>query len=111
MPAPDFFIKLGDTASVLRQTLLDDNDDPVNIGGATVRLHAKLLGGTPLLDDAAQNLQSGTLNIGEVQYGWGTQLGEAGVWLGEWEVTYASGLKQTFPNSGYFLIRVPEQIA
>jgi len=112
MPAPDFVIKLGDKLSALQRTLVDEDGNPVDIGGATVEFHARLMGGTPLIDAAAQNLQSGaTTNVGLVQYNWGTVPLESGIWLGEFEVTFISGNKQTFPNSGHMIIRVPEQIA
>jgi len=88
----------------------------VNISGATIRFHMGPIGpGAVLIDQPASNDQvsSGT---GFVSYAWRTvggtpETSEPGLYLGEWQVTYASGTVQTFPNGGYVLIEISEEVA
>ncbi len=111
MAEPDFLIKFGDTSSPLASTLEDSNGVPVDILGANIRWKmAPLAGGTVSINAVASNLQSGVggtsnATTGDVSYSWGTVPGP-GRFLGEWEVTYAGGAVQTFPNDGYVLIDV-----
>ena len=117
MPEPDFFIKEGDTASIITSTLRDDDLAAVDIQGATVRFHlAPISGsGTPVLNAAAVNDQVGSGtdgSKGKVSYAWvAGNTGFAGLYLGEWEVTYAGGKVQSFPNSSYILVRIKKQVA
>lgn len=112
MPEPDFHLKLGDTASSIFSTLLDSAGDAVDIQGASIRWKMMpLAGGTVTINDAATNSQVGTggtsnTTTGDVLYGWGTHPGTVGLYLGEWEVTYASGSVQSFPNDGFVLVNV-----
>jgi hypothetical protein len=51
-------------------------------------------------------------NKGYVSYSWGgSDLTTEGVFLAEWEVTFLSGKKETFPNNGYDVVRVTKEIA
>ena len=123
MPQPDFQIKVGDNASSIFATLEDAAGTPVDIEAATVKFRmAPISGGAAVLEAAATNAQNGSgtsdHSVGNVSYAWvpGTAgtLGDtdtAGFYLGEWEVTYASGTVETFPNGGYVLIEVTEALA
>ncbi len=114
MPEPDFQIKRGDTSSPLFVTLEDENGDAVDIENAVVRFRmGPIDGGDLVISDEAVNLQNGDGSdgtLGEVTYTWILQASEAGFYLGEMEVTYVSGDVQTFPNSGYILINVLEDL-
>lgn len=114
MPDPDFSIKAGDTVSRLQATLENSGGTAVDIQSATVLFKlAAISGGTLLMNGTATNLQvgAGTTDgsIGKVAYSWGTadtnNLGP-GLFNAEWEVAFASGAVQTFPNSGYFTIAI-----
>jgi hypothetical protein len=115
MPPPDFYLKAGDGASAISAVLTDDDGTAVSISGATVRFHmAPISGATaPLIDAAATNLQSGTTaNIGQVEYDWAAgDTDTAGLYLAEWEVVFASGATQTYPNSGYALVQISDGLA
>lgn len=117
MPEPDYLIRQGDTGETITDTLEDENSDPVDIEGATIRFHlAPISGnGTSVLDVSATNAQSGDGtdgSMGKVSYTWSAgNTGVSGLYLGEWQVTFTGGAVQTFPNDGYVLVRVTEQVA
>lgn len=117
MPEPDFFIKELDTASIISDTLKDSAEVPISIQGATVRFHmAHISGaGTPVLDAVASNDQNGDGSdgtAGMVSYAWlAGNTGLAGLYLGEWEVTFGGGAVETFPNDSYILIRISPEVA
>jgi hypothetical protein len=116
LPEPDFLLKRSDTSSAISSTLEDSNGVPVDILGATIRFKmAPIAGGTLTIDAAATNSQvgaGGTSNptTGQVVYSWGTHAGTAGLYLAEWETTYAGGSVQTFPNGGFISVYVLEDI-
>lgn len=117
MPEPDFIIKRGDTASRLQATLENSGGTPVDIQSATILMKmAPISGGTLTLAGAAVIDQvgdgSGTAGAkGQVHYSWGTaDTATAGLYVGEWEVTFASGAVQTFPNADPFLIAVTSDL-
>ena len=117
MPEPDFTLKRNDTSSPISSTLENSGGTAVDILAAAIRFKmAPIAGGTLTIDAAATNGQSGagsTSNptTGQVAYSWGTHTGTAGLYLAEWEVTYAGGSVQTFPNGGYMLINVAPDLA
>lgn len=104
----DFTVRQGDTASTLEDQLLDAAGVPVNITGAAVTLKlVPLKGGPAIIDNQAATIVDAA--TGRVSRAW--QAGETatpGFYLGSWRVTFAGGAVQTFPNSGYFLVRVTE---
>lgn len=112
MPAPDFSIKTGDTASSIYSTLEDANGDAVDITGANVTFKmAPLSGGTLTVARAATNGQigAGTADgtLGQVIFNWGTSdLTTANWYRAEWEVVFSNGSIETFPNDGFMLVSV-----
>lgn len=116
-PAPDFSIKVGDTASAVYATLEDAAGDPVDIQGATVRFKmGPLNGGTLVVAANATNAQNGAGtsdgSVGDVVYTWAgtSQLATADWYRAEWEVTYSNGTVQSFPNDGFMLVAVREDL-
>jgi len=111
MPDPDFTIKTGDTGSALQATLENSGGTPVSIQGATVLFKMiPIAGGTTVIAATAtiDQISASTLT-GQVHYNWATSdVQTAGLYLGEWEVTYSSGTVQTFPNGDPFRIRINE---
>lgn len=116
MPAPDFLIKTGDTASSIFATLENSGGTRVDIQGATVNFKMKpISGGTLYVAGTAVNAQVGAGTVlpstkGDVTYAWASAPGTVGLYIAEWEVTYASGLVQTFPNAGYMSILVTRDL-
>jgi hypothetical protein len=102
----DFYIKTGDTLPSISSTLYNDDGTPVNLSGTTVRFFFKKAetgtskGGVAVLVDAAN---------GQVRYDWKVgDTSEAGTHYAEWEVTFGSGAKATYPNSRYLLVEISE---
>lgn len=109
MPSPDFVIGQRDSAATLESQLLDADQNPVNINGASVALRVAPIGGTALVVNGTATIVNGT--IGEVAYTMSTlQTADDGFYLGQWEVTYAGGQIQTFPEPGFMLIQVERQL-
>lgn len=118
MPSPDFTIKRNDTASSLRATLENSGGTAVNIQAATVLLKMQLIAGggtlsyagTATIDQVGDG--SGTAGLkGQVHYDWPpTATAQAGLYAGEWEVTFSSGTVQTFPNGDPMLIAITKDL-
>ncbi len=113
MPSPDFSIGVGDTQSSIFATLENSGGTPVDIQGATVLFKmAPIGGGSITTSGTATNAQvgAGTLDgsRGDVVFAWPAPVGTAGFYNGLWQVIYAAGGTQTFPNSGKLLIQVSE---
>lgn len=106
----DIWVKLNDTAPQIERTLLDGAGDPVDIEAADVRfIMGPILGGDSVIDDVASNDQVGDGTdgtIGTVSYGWDDLGPAAGGYRAEFEVTFAGGAVETFPNSGYLTVAV-----
>jgi len=112
MAGADFFIAQGDTTSPLATTLLDKNDDPVDLAGATVTLQLyDLEGGTSSVvsdDDANAQVGDGSDgSMGNVSYDWNDgETEDAGYYLASFLVTFAGGDTQTYPNDAPFLVAI-----
>ena len=113
MAEPDFTLRRGDSASRLQAVLTDSAGDPVTIEGATVLLKlAPIAGGTLTVAAVAtvDQVGSGTATdglMGSVHYDWlAADTANAGLYLGEWEVTYLGGDVETFPNADPFLVHI-----
>lgn len=111
MPDPDFSIKTGDTASPMYAILEDSAGDAVDLASATVRFKmGPLSGGTLTIAAVATNAQvndGSDGSLGMVVYNWGTSdLTVADWYRAEWEVTFAGGSIETFPNDSFMLVSV-----
>lgn len=116
-PVPDFSIKTGDTASPIFATLENSAGTAVDLQGATILFKmAAIAGGTVTLSGTATIVQNGNGtdgSMGDVVFNWATSGADtalAGWYQGEWEVRYASGAVQTYPNDTYVLIAITEDI-
>lgn len=104
-----FYLKQDNTSSSVQINLLDENDDAVDVSGATVRFHVVNAYGAVLVDEAMTIV---TAASGIVRYDWATDdLPQPGILHAEVEVTYADGTIQSFPNNSYFVIEVERKLA
>ena len=101
-----FHIKRGDTSPAIRFAL---EPETVVLAGATVRFQMRARNGAVLMDVAA--LVVTATGTPTVEYSW--QAGDtatAGLYEAEFRVTYADGKIETFPNDGFILVRVNEDV-
>ena len=110
MAAPTFYIKQNDNRPNLDVSLRDDRDRSVDITGATVVFHMR---------NAADNtvvVSSGSVSIisasrGDVRYDWVVaNTATSGNFQAEFQVTFAEGAVQTFPNDGYVKIVITDDV-
>ena len=110
MPEETFYIKQNDTASFLTRDLKDAFGAPVNVTGAAVKfsMRVKPAGTVKVDDEDAVIVTAGT---GRVRYEWtAANTNTADEYEGEFQVTYANGKIQTFPNDGHIPIVVTDDI-
>lgn len=105
-----FLMKRGDTAPSLRATLRNPDGTAVDLTGATVRfLMRDRISGASRVTASASLV---TPASGIVQYDWqAADTSTAGTCDAEFEVTFASGKIETFPNSGFFQVVLQGDIA
>lgn len=101
-----FFIKRGDTSPAVRYLLMPSG---VNLVGSTVRFQMRHRGGAMTLNaPALVAIPTGTPTVG---YDWQAEdTAEAGQFEAEFEVTYADGAVETFPNNGFLIVRIAEDV-
>lgn len=104
----NFTIKQGDTRSGIHATLLNAAKTSVDLTGASVKFNLVTANQTAHLSRAAQVIDAiggivlFVFNVGETS--------EPGTYLGEFEVTYADGGVETFPNSGYIEVTIDKDL-
>lgn len=103
-----FSIKQNDTSPSLQAALKDAALTPINLTGATVRLHMKSVDGTLKID---QLMTVVTPLQGIIQYDWQTgDTDTVGTYYVEFEVTYSDASVETFPNNGNKTISVVREL-
>lgn len=94
-----FYIKQNDTAPALQVTLTRPDGTAANVTGATVDFHMRLPGATTSKVDAAGELVTPASGI--VKYVWAAgDTDTPGLYHAEFQITYADGSIETFPNGG-----------
>jgi len=107
--AYEFFIKRNDTSPSIRVICKDGDGEVVSVTGATIRFHMFDKAGTEVVD-AAGSINDGA--AGDIQYDWqAADTDVSGIFNAEFEVTFADGSIETFPNYGYIKVRVYEDLA
>jgi BppU N-terminal domain len=102
---PDFTIKAHDRLPAIAATLVDAEQVPVNLTGATI---------TFIMADATSRIvktASAAVLVnpeqGQVRYDWASiDTATAGDYVAEWQVTYAGGKQQTFPSNSYNTVTI-----
>ncbi len=106
----DFTVKRNDRLPEITALLKDPAGAAVNLTGATV----KFLMRSPNAASAKVNAAGAIVDAasGSVKYAWAAaDTDTAGRYRAEWQVTFADGRLETFPNAGYLEIAVVEDLA
>lgn len=102
----DHYMKKGDTQPTLDRILEDVNGVPVNLTGSTVMFVMTRVGATTAKVNAEADIV-GDATDGEVSYPWAAgDTDTEGEYDGEFQVTFAGGEVQTFPNDSYLRVKV-----
>lgn len=105
-----FYIKQNDTRPIITATLIDGDGSTVNLDGASVAFKMRKVGATSSTVDAAATVADAAK--GKVTYTWlAADTSTVGEYEGEFQVTYAGGGIQTFPNNKYIDIEITDDIA
>ena len=102
-----FYIKRGGTSPSLRYAL-----DPatVDLSGASVVFQWRQRGSATVNSRAATIVTA--TGTPEVQHNWAAgDTDVAGLYEGEFRVTFAGGAVETFPNAGFIAIRIEEDVS
>lgn len=97
----------------MTDTLLDSNGNAVNLTGSAVKFHMTSWDrSTVIVNASATGPAGGALDTtGQVQYQWLTaDTLIAGVYRAEWQVTFASGLIETFPDDSFAIVNMPSDL-
>ena len=110
MPAPDFYIKEGDSAPQLLVTCYDEDDAIVDLTAALSVTFSMWNPGddAPKIDKVAGQIESPATN-GQLRYNWqtdGSDTEDPGDYDAEFEVLWSDGTRTTFPNFRYLRIKV-----
>jgi len=105
-----FTIKRNDTSPAIVGTAAKKEDNSViPLTGATVRFHMGRIGETRLVDAPGTLLTDGS--DGKMKYTWQTgDTVQAGNFSAEFEVTFADGSIETFPNGGYIDVQITQDL-
>ena len=107
---PDAWWKQNDTAPAIAEQLLDGLGVAVNLAGATVKFMGWLQGDTAVKVNASATITDAA--TGKVSYTpIAADTNTVGDMLVEWQVTFAGGAIETFPNAGHQKVRVVDDIA
>lgn len=103
-----FYLKTGDTSPSLLSTL---SPDTVDLTGASVVFNMRLNSGAVKVSRAAAVIVTET-GTPTVRYDWqAADTDTAGFYSAEFEVTYAGGAVETFPNSDFIAVSITGGIA
>lgn len=104
-----FYIKQNDSSPIIRATLKGAGGASLNLSAATVSFRMQRSSGDTIVQGVAQIFDPAE---GTVQYEWAAgDTSVAGSYLAEFEVTYADGKVETFPNLGNIQVNIAPELA
>lgn len=108
----DFTMKQNDTSPAISYILKDADSNVVDLTGAlAIRFHMVSQDKQTVKVDAAGSVV-GAATSGEVKYQWlPADTDTAATWLAEFEITYADGNIETFPNGDNLKIKIVDDLA
>ena len=111
MSVPTFYVKQNDTLPVLEVFLKDAYGAPVNLTGSTIKfsMRVKPAGTVKVSLGTADIVAAGA---GRVKYAWvAANTDTVNDYEGEFQVTFANGGVQTFPNDSFINVVVTDDVA
>lgn len=107
--AQEFFIKRNDFSPTIRVSLKDALGAYVNLNGASVSFKMQPMTGGSVISGAAEIFD---VSEATVEYIWqGDDTSSSGSYRAEFEVTYADGKVETFPNSSFIRVTITDDIS
>lgn len=104
--ADTFYIKQNDTSPAIKYQL----DPKVDLTGASIVFNMTRSIGTPIVNRGAAEIVDDATD-GIVSYQWAEgDTSQTGQFRGEFEITYADGSIETFPNYGYIQILITSDL-
>jgi hypothetical protein len=104
-----FTIKQNDRSPPITATLTAGGS-AVDLSGCTVKFIMRAPGASSAKVNTAATIVSAS--AGTVSYSWGaTDTDTAGLYQAEWEVTFAGGIKRTWPAEDYLYILIVSDLA
>ena len=101
-----FYLKRGDTGPSIRLSL---DGATQTLIGAEVTFQMRMRGGAQVIDAPA--VIESFIGTPTVRYDWQpADTAAAGLFEAEMRVRYANGVIETFPNSGFVLVRIAEDV-
>jgi|SRR3990167_2311079 len=111
MPIDTFYWKQNDTSPPLEVILRDGFGNPVDLTGATVKLYTRVKpAGTVKINGSAMGAVGNAVNGRQSYTPTAAQNDTAGTYEAEIQVTFGNGAVRSFPNDGYFTIKVVDDI-
>ena len=105
----DFYIKQNDTSPSIRVQFLDNDKNPVNIIGGSVKFKMSVYNTGELVVNDNAIISDG--ENGVAYYLWSSEdTATAGTFKAEFEVTYSDASVETFPNDGYINIQIEDDL-
>lgn len=103
-----FKIKRGDTSPAMLYRL---SPATVVLSGASVVFNMRADGEEENLVDRSPAVVEVATGTPTLRYNWlAADTAEAGTFVGEFEVTYADGSVETFPNEGFITVQIDEDL-
>ena len=107
--ASRFNIKQNDTSPAIQITCLDSDSTAIDVTGASVRFLMRDKDGTVKVTGVGEVV---TPTAGVIKYDWAAaDTDTSGGYEAEFEVTYADGTIETFPNVSYIRVTITDDIA
>ncbi len=110
MTSPKFAIKQNDTAPLLSVTMADARKRPRILTGATIVFHMRLQS-DQTVKVSGQSVTIDDASLGICHYAWSaSDTDTAGVYEGEFQVTYSDATVESFPNNDHIIITILDDI-
>ena len=104
-----FNIKQNDTSPTLSVVVADSSGTAINITGASVLFKMRAVNSSSLKVNSSATITNAS--NGAVSYTFSaSDTNTAGLFQGEFQVTFSGGLIETFPNSEYISINVLDDL-